>query len=82
MITAYFKRILGFLCDGKADFLKRETTFIGKQRLLTLVCYAFLQIVGTLVSFAAISGPLDDVLRVINKSTSNINTRAAISAVS
>lgn len=32
MITAYFKRILGFLRDGKADFLKRETTFIGKQQ--------------------------------------------------
>lgn len=32
MITTYFKRILGFLCDGKADFLKRETTFINTQR--------------------------------------------------
>ncbi len=66
MNTTYFKRILGCLKEGKAGFLERETTFIGKQRLLTLVCYSFLQIIGTLVNFAEISGPLDDVLWVIN----------------
>ena len=37
MITTYFKRILGFLRDGKADFLKRETTFINTRAAISAV---------------------------------------------